>query len=166
MTLAIGSYRGNVAFTAGVLMEPTTTSPTLYAAATEALVSDSSATSTFEKMIQVAFTHSTLETFAKEVKDTESLIRKEFEVSAMPGPWRSAKSVIQTSMKLNIGLVDDNGGFYGKTHLQNKIKELKLETKEPMTNDEYVDKIMKLLMEVPADIDSAYVYKKVKSYLE
>ena len=147
-------------------MEPTTTSPTLYAAATEALVSDSSATSTFEKMIQVAFTHSTLETFAKEVKDTESLIRKEFEVSAMPGPWRSAKSVIQTSMKLNIGLVDDNGGFYGKTHLQNKIKELKLETKEPMTNDEYVDKIMKLLMEVPADIDSAYVYKKVKSYLE
>jgi hypothetical protein len=147
-------------------MEPTTSSPTLYAAATEALVSDSSATSTFEKMIQVAFTHSTLETFAKEVKDTESLIRKEFEVSAMPGPWRSAKSVIQTSMKLNIGLVDDNGGFYGKTHLQNKIKELKLETKEPMTNDEYVDKIIKLLMEVPADIDSAYVYNKVKAYLE
>jgi hypothetical protein len=147
-------------------MEPTTTSPTLYAAATEALVSDSSATSTFEKMIQVAFTHSTLETFVKEVKDTESLIRKEFEVSAMPGPWRSAKSVIQSSMKLGIGLVDDNGGFYGKTHLQNKIKELKLETKDPITNDEYVNKIMKLLMEVPADIDSVYVYNKVKAYLE
>ena len=147
-------------------MEPTTTSPTLYAAATEALVSDSSATSTFEKMIQVAFTHSTLETFAKEVKDTESLIRKEFEVSAMPGPWRSAKSVIQSSMKLNIGLVDDNGGYYGKTHLQNKIKELKLETKDPMTNDEYVDKIMRLLMEVPKEIDSAYVYNKIKAYLE
>jgi hypothetical protein len=147
-------------------MEPTTTSPTLYAAATEALVSDSSATSTFEKMIQVAFTHSTLETFVKEVKDTESLIRKEYEVSAMPGPWRSAKSVIQSSMKLGLGLVDDNGGFYGKTHLQNKIKEMKLETKEPMTNDEYVNKIMKLLMEVPADIDSAYVYNKVKAYLE
>jgi hypothetical protein len=147
-------------------MEPTTTSPTLYAAATEALVSDSSATSTFEKMIQVAFTHSTLETFVKEVKDTESLIRKEFEVSAMPGPWRSAKSVIQSSMKLGIGLVDDNGGFYGKTHLQNKIKEMKLETKEPITNDEYVDKIMRLLMEVPADIDSVYVYNKVKAYLE
>jgi hypothetical protein len=147
-------------------MEPTTTSPTLYAAATEALVSDSSATSTFEKMIQVAFTHSTLETFVKEVKDTESLIRKEFEVSAMPGPWRSAKSVIQSSMKLGLGLVDDNGGFYGKTHLQNKIKEMKLETKEPITNDEYVDKIMKLLMEVPADIDSVYVYNKVKAYLE
>jgi hypothetical protein len=147
-------------------MEPTTTSPTLYEAATEALVSDSSATSTFEKIIQVAFTHSTLETFAKEVKDTESLIRKEFEVSAMPGPWRSAKSVIQNSMKLGIGLVDDNGGFYGKTHLQNKIKELKLETKDPITNDEYVDKIMKLLMEVPTHIDSAYVYNKVKTYLE
>jgi hypothetical protein len=69
-------------------------------------------------------------------------------------------------MKLGLGLVDDNGGFYGKTHLQNKIKEMKLETKEPMTNDEYVDKIMKLLMEVPADIDSAYVYNKVKAYLE
>ena len=147
-------------------MEPTTTSPTLYAAATEALVSDSSATSTFEKMIQVAFTHSTLETFAKEVKNTESLIRKEFEVSAMPGPWRSAKSVIQSSMKLGIGLVDDNGGFYGKTHLQNKIKELKLETKDPMTNDEYTDKIIKLLMEVPESIDSKYVWNKVKTFME
>jgi hypothetical protein len=47
----------------------------------------------------------------------------------MPGPWRSAKSVIQTSMKLGIKLIDDNGGYVGKTYLQNKIKELKTEDK-------------------------------------
>jgi hypothetical protein len=63
---------------------------TLYAAATEALVSETSATSTFEKMIQVAFTHSSIETFAKEVRETERQIKKEFEIGSMPGPWRSA----------------------------------------------------------------------------
>ena len=93
----------------------------LYAAATESLVSDASAKSTFEKMIQVAFMHSVPETFAKEVKDTEKQIRKEFDITSMPGPWRSAKSVIQTSMKLGIKLIDDNGGYVGKTYLQNKI---------------------------------------------
>ena len=127
---------------------------TLYAAATEALVSDASATSTFEKMIQVAFTHSTEETFAKDIKATEKLIKKEFEVGSMPGPWRSAKSVIQSAMKLGIGLVDDNGGYCGKTYLQNKIKEMKTGTKEDVTPDAYINKICKLLAEVPEHIDA------------
>jgi len=50
--------------------KPSGVSDTLYAAATESLVSDASATSTFEKMIQVAFTHSSVETFTKELKET------------------------------------------------------------------------------------------------
>ena len=138
---------------------------TLYAAATEALVSDASATSTFEKMIQVAFTHSTEETFAKDIKTTEKLIKKEFEVGSMPGPWRSAKSVIQSAMKLGIGLVDDNGGYCGKTYLQNKIKEMKTGVKEPVTNEEYSNKIIKMLMNPPEELDSALIFKTVKDFV-
>jgi len=143
-------------------VEPTT-SP-LYAAATEALVSDASATSTFEKMIQVAYTHSTVDTFSKELKDTEKLIKKEFEIGSMPGPWRSAKSVIHTAMKLNISLVDDNGSYCGKTYLQNKIKETK-PGKEEMTNQEYIDKVLKLLMDIPAYLDAGTIHSEVKKYM-
>lgn len=139
---------------------------TLYAAATEALVSETSATSTFEKMIQVAFTHSSIETFAKEVRETERQIKKEFEIGSMPGPWRSAKSVIHSAMKLSLGLVDDNGGFYGKTYLQNKIKEMKTETKEDVTPDAYVNKICKLLAEVPGHIDAKGVHSEVLKFLK
>jgi hypothetical protein len=139
---------------------------TLYAAATEALVSETSATSTFEKMIQVAFTHSSIETFAKEVQETERQIKKEFEIGSMPGPWRSAKSVIHSAMKLSLGLVDDNGGFYGKTYLQNKIKEMKTKTKEVVTPDAYVNKICKLLAEVPEHIDAKGVHSEVLKFLK
>ena len=143
-------------------MEPIT-SP-LYAAATEALVSDASATSTFEKMIQVAYTHSTVDTFAKELKDTERLIKKEFEIGSMPGPWRSAKSVIHTSMKLGISLLDDNGSYCGKTYLQNKIKDMK-PGKEEITNQQYIDKILKLLMEVPEYLDAKTIHAEVKKMM-
>ena len=139
------------------------TSP-LYAAATEALVSDASATSTFEKMIQVAYTHSTVDTFAKELKDTERLIKKEFEIGSMPGPWRSAKSVIHTSMKLGISLLDDNGSYCGKTYLQNKIKDMK-PGKEEITNQQYIDKILKLLMEVPEYLDAKTIHAEVKKMM-
>ena len=141
-----------------------TTSSPLYAAATESLVSDASATSTFEKMIQVAYTHSTVDTFTKELKDTEKLIKKDFEISSMPGPWRSAKSVIHTAMKLGISLVDDNGSYCGKTYLQNKIKEMKTETKELVTEEEYFNRIVKLMMEVPTHLDAGEIHSKVKDY--
>ena len=143
-------------------MEPIT-SP-LYAAATEALVSDASATSTFEKMIQVAYTHSTVDTFSQELKDTERLIKKEFEIGSMPGPWRSAKSVIHTSMKLGISLLDDNGSYCGKTYLQNKIKDMK-PGKEEITNQQYNDKILKLLMEVPEYLDAKTIHAEVKKMM-
>lgn len=143
-------------------MEPIT-SP-LYAAATEALVSDASATSTFEKMIQVAYTHSTVDTFNQELKDTERLIKKEFEIGSMPGPWRSAKSVIHTSMKLGISLLDDNGSYCGKTYLQNKIKDMK-PGKEEITNQQYIDKILKLLMEVPEYLDAKTIHAEVKKMM-
>ena len=143
-------------------MEPIT-SP-LYAAATEALVSDASATSTFEKMIQVAYTHSTVDTFTKELKDTEKLIKKDFEISSMPGPWRSAKSVIHTAMKLSISLVDDNGSYCGKTYLQNKIKEAKPD-KEEVTNQQYIDKVLKLLMDIPEYLDAKTIHAEVKKMI-
>jgi hypothetical protein len=138
---------------------------TLYAAATESLVSDASATSTFEKMIAVAFTHSSIETFTKELKETEKQIKKDFEVGAMPSPWRSAKSVIQSAMKLGVGLVNDNGGYHGKTYLQNKIKEMKPDTKEPITTEEYTNKIIKLIMEPPEELDAVAIFAGVKSFV-
>lgn len=143
-------------------MEPT--SSPLYAAATESLVSDASATSTFEKMIQVAYTHSTVDTFTKELKDTEKLIKKDFEISSMPGPWRSAKSVIHTAMKLSISLVDDNGSYCGKTYLQNKIKEAKPD-KEEITNQQYIDKVLKLLMDIPEYLDAKTIHMEVKKMI-
>ncbi|CAB4170046.1 hypothetical protein UFOVP907_47 [uncultured Caudovirales phage] len=138
---------------------------TLYAAATESLVSDASATSTFEKMISVAFTHGTLETFAKELHETEKLIKKDFEVSSMPSPWRSAKSVVTSAMKMKIGLIDDNGGFFGKTALQNKIKEMK-GSKEEYTTESYTNRIIHLLMRTPTDLDVAVVYRAVSDYIK
>jgi hypothetical protein len=141
-----------------------TTSSPLYAAATESLVSDASATSTFEKMIQVAYTHSTVDTFTKELKDTEKLIKKDFEISSMPGPWRSAKSVIHTAMKLGISLVDDNGSYCGKTYLQNKIKEAKPD-KEEITNQQYIDKVLKLLMDIPEYLDAKTIHMEVKKMI-
>ena len=141
-----------------------TTSSPLYAAATESLVSDASATSTFEKMIQVAYTHSTVDTFTKELKDTEKLIKKDFEISSMPGPWRSAKSVIHTAMKLGISLVDDNGSYCGKTFLQNKIKETK-PGKEEVTNQQYIDKVLRLLMDIPEHLDAKTIHMEVKKMI-
>ena len=142
----------------------TDTPSPLYAAATESLVSDASATSTFEKMIQVAYTHSTVETFTKELKDTEKQIKKDFEIKSMPGPWRSAKSVIHSAMKLGISLVDDNGTYCGKTFLQNKIKEKKPE-KEEVTNQQYIDKVLRLLMEIPEHLDAGTIHAEVKRML-
>ena len=136
----------------------------LYTAATESLVSDASATSTFEKMISVAYSHSTLETFSKELRETEKQIRKDFEVGSMPGPWRSSKSVITGAMRLGLPLIDDNGGFYGKTHLQNKIKASKTESKEPLTPLEYADKIVGMLLKAPEG-DKKQIYDIVAVFI-
>jgi len=139
---------------------------TLYAAATESLVSDASATSTFEKMIAEAFNHGTVETFTKDLLETEKQIKKEFEIKSMPGPWRSGKSVLLSAMKLNIKLIDNNGTYYGKTALQNKIKAMKVETKDPVTSIEYADKIIKLLMNTPDDLDVGLIYQAVADFIK
>jgi hypothetical protein len=68
-------------------------------------------------------------------------------------------------MKLGIGLVDDNGGYCGKTYLQNKIKEMKTGVKEPVSNEEYSNKIIKMLMNPPEELDSALMFKKVKDFV-
>ena len=137
---------------------------TLYAAATESLVSDASATSTFEKMITVAYTHSTVDTFVKEVKETEACIKKDFDISFMPGPWRSAKSVVIGAMKLNIPLIDTNGQYCGKTNLQMKIKELKSSPEVVMDSDFYSTKIIQALNKVPDEV-KAGVYQAVRFHV-
>ena len=144
--------------------KPSGVSETLYAAATESLVSDASATSTFEKMIQVAFTHSSVETFTKEIRDTERAIKKDFEVSSMPGPWRSAKSVIHSAMNLGISLVDDNGSYIGKTALQSKIKAAK-PVKTDVSINEYVTQLIDKMTKVPETLDADAVCREVKARL-
>ena len=144
--------------------KPSGVSETLYAAATESLVSDASATSTFEKMIQVAFTHSSVETFTKEIRDTERAIKKDFEVSSMPGPWRSAKSVIHSAMNLGIALVDDNGSYIGKTALQSKIKAAK-PVKTDVSINEYVTQLIDKMTKVPETLDVDAVCREVKARL-
>jgi len=131
-------------------MTETVKESALYGAACESLVSDASANSTFEKMIAVAYSHATVETFAKELKDTEAIIKSEFEISSMPGPWRSGKSVIQTAMKMNIKLVDANGSFCGKTALQNSIKAAKTEEKE-FDPDAEIKYLVSRLTRVPSE---------------
>ena len=131
---------------------------TLYTAATESLVSDASATSTFEKMITVAYTHSTVDTFIKDVKETEVSIKKDFDISFMPGPWRSAKSVVIGAMKLNLPLIDTNGLYFGKTNLQMKIKELKASPEIVMDVDFYSLKIIQALNKVPDEIKASVYY--------
>lgn len=141
-------------------------SPKLYEAATESLVSDASAVSTFEKMINVAHSHAGVETFQQELIATEKQIRNDFEVSSMPGPWRSAKSVLVNAMKLGIGLIDDNGSYYGKTYLQNKIKETKSGVKALPTTAEYADKVIRSLITVPEGVDKSAVWTTVYKYIQ
>jgi hypothetical protein len=138
----------------------------LYIAATEALVSESSANSTFEKMIAVAYSHATLTTFKEELRNIEDLIRKEYEVTSMPNPWRSAKSVISKAMKKNLSLVDDNGGFYGKTKLQTLIKEQEQEDKDPPTTEDYTMSIIKKLVTIPEGIHATTVYSTIQEWLD
>jgi hypothetical protein len=72
--------------------------------------------------------------------------------------------VIQSAMKLGISLVDDNGGYRGKSALQQKIKEAK-PVKEDMTNQQYADKIIESLMKVPEELDAKTVIKIVGEFI-
>jgi len=132
----------------------------LYEAGCEALVSDKSAENTFEKMISCAFSHGDVGTFDKHLKRAEEAIRMDFEVSSMPGPWRSAKSVIKNAMRLGIALVDDNGKFLGKTALQNAIKEKKTE-KEEISLHDYVNQIMKMIWVGPSHLSETDIENQV-----
>jgi len=147
-------------------LDSTSDVSTLYTAATESLVSDQAGNSTFEKMLRVAYTHAGVETFIKEVKETEAKIKKDFEISSMPGPWRSAKSVVYSAMRLSIPLIDKNGQCHGKTFLQNAIKEKRGVDKEEITTNEYVTKICNALIATPKHLDGEEVYKRVKDFIE
>lgn len=146
-------------------LDSTSDVSTLYTAATESLVSDQAGNSTFEKMLRVAYTHAGVETFVKEVKETEAKIKKDFEISSMPGPWRSAKSVVFSAMRLSISLIDSNGQCHGKTYLQNKIKEMKSDKPE-VTLEEYVTKVINSLIAAPKHLDGEKLYSRVKEFIE
>jgi uncharacterized protein with von Willebrand factor type A (vWA) domain len=136
----------------------------LYKAATEALVSDASASSTFEKMIKAGFESEGLEDFLRQVHITEKIVRKEFEIKSMPNPWRSAKSVISSAFKLHLDFKDENKNFLGKTTLQNRIKLAKSSEKSEKTVEEWVKQITAEAFKVPPLL-KAEVYRKVGATL-
>ena len=141
------------------------TSSELYNAATEALVSETSAQSTFEKMIQCAYSSKDHQSFMEEVKETEKQIKKDFEVTSMPNPWRSAKSVISSAMKLNIDLVDDNSCYYGKTFLQTAIKAAKANVKAEYSVMELTNQIIGKFNSIPVE-KKLEVMTNVKYYID
>ena len=102
----------------------------LYKAACEAAVSQSTADSCFSKMVVAACLHTTANSFKEECKEVEKQVLKDLELTSMPNPWRSAKSVCCTALNMNISFYDENGVPKGKTRLQTEIKSKKEESKE------------------------------------
>ena len=137
----------------------------LYEAATEALVSESSANSTFEKIVAAGYTIGNAVDFKDELIETEVTIKKEFELKTMPGPWRSAKSVVLTALLLGIKLVDDNGHYLGKTALQLRIKNNK--DKKEETTSSYLTKITNMIRNIPdtSTVDKTVVLNEIASFI-
>ena len=138
----------------------------LYEAATEAIVSEASSTSTFEKIVTAGYVIGNHHEFNNELIETEKVIKKEFELKTMPGPWRSAKSVVLTALKLGIKLTDDNGVFLGKTALQQCIKNMK-DKKEESTSS-FIIKITNLINNVPNTslVDRDTVIREVEAFIK
>ena len=139
----------------------------LYTAATESLVAEQSGNNVYEKMMSYAIgLSSDYGLFMKDIKSTEKQIKTDFGITSMPNPWRSAKSVISSAMKLKIPLYDNNGNFKGKTSLQLAIKALKTDVKEEKTVDHYVSKIMTTIKNIEDQGIREDVISELLKYLE
>ena len=97
----------------------------LYEAATNSLASDASGDNCWTKMVTASFLHSDAESFSRELRSIESLIKKEYSLSSMPTSWRSAKSIVLTAMKKDMKLTDPNGSILGKSFVQAALKKAK-----------------------------------------
>lgn len=98
----------------------------LYEAGVQSLVSEESATNVYQ-MIAKESKGFTFSSYKEALNETEGTIKKEFSLSKMPGPWRSAKSVVLSALRYEINLFDDNGNVVGKSEVQKAIKESKME---------------------------------------
>lgn len=94
----------------------------LYDAATNSLASDASSDNCWTKMVTASFAAGGHKEFQKELKDVEKLIKTEYKINAMPGPWRSAKSVVLSALEKGIVLTGANGEILGKSSIQSKLK--------------------------------------------
>ena len=109
--------------------------PKLYEAGINAMASDVSSKNTFESIMSAAMVATDTTCFLKDLEETEKTIREEFSLTKMPGPWRSAKSVVSNAVIMHISLVDGAGAYKGKTHLQREIREQRIATNlTPPTN--------------------------------
>ena len=102
----------------------------LYQAATNSLASDVATNNTYEKVINAACAATDVDLFKHTMYEVEELIKTEYGLSKMPGPWRSAKSVVTRCLELGISFLDENGNTKGKSRLQGDIRAKVMETKE------------------------------------
>lgn len=134
----------------------------LYEAGKESIVSNETAASTFEKIAQVGFVSSKVD-FLELMKAAEKTIKAEFELKKMPNPWRSAKSVVWTCLTEHIMLQGEDGKMFGKTALQQKIREKK--TKSAMTFEQYCNDIVHRVSWNKYGYDPTQVLVRVKGDL-
>ena len=97
----------------------------LYEAATNSLASDASSNNCWTKMVERSVAYSSWKDFKDEAKATEDRIKSEYDLTSMPSPWRSAKSVVMSALKADIALFDENGQPKGKSFIQQELKDLK-----------------------------------------
>lgn len=97
----------------------------LYEAATNSLASESSAENCWTKIVTSSFAMD-LESFRKELRRVENLIKKEYGLKTMPGSWRSAKSVCLVASAAGIKMTNENGIIMGKSAAQLLIKGTKV----------------------------------------
>ena len=135
----------------------------LYEAATEALVSVNTGNSTFEKIAQQGYVIGNYADLKKDLEETEVHVKKDFELKTMPGPWRSAKSVVLTALSMSIKLTDDNGNFLGKSALQALIKA----NKEVKVLDEqqYLSKIYHLTNNIPKNLSEDAILRAIELHV-
>lgn len=67
-----------------------------------------------------------IEDLRKMFKEAEKKLKDDFEVTAMPSSWRSAKADVLGAVVLGIPLMDDNGKPVGKSAIEQAIKMAKM----------------------------------------
>ena len=138
----------------------------LYEAATNSLAAEASSDNTWKKMVMTALTFAEVDAFKVELAAVEARIKEEYDLTFMPNPWRSAKSVVLNAMTHGLNLLDSNAEPKGKTAVQMELKELVAKTYvESMSPEEQANYILSNFFKKYAKAD-AEVQKNIKMKIQ